>query len=610
MFLLGYTAQVAVLLKQLVIVLIVIISITNNAIADEFWNTGFEYSVNKQPRVWTIEGEGDSFISYTDKKTKHSGKQSLYLSLNKASTYIYISVEKDLLADKVLKAKGFIKLLSGVNLTVRLMLFDPGSKKVVDVSEPAKLDAPWQAIELNTRADASLNKGTYLLAFHIEGTGDLWIDDLSVLVNNQIFGQAEPDFSEPSKEDVQKLNKWALPVSLSDEKLTQYHPMSAIIGDAKIIGLGENSHGSATIYQYKLQLVKYLVKHKNVRVFALEMPLVEADDINDYVLSRSNSSVDVVSKLSYPSWQTEEMLSIIDWIKQYNKTAQQFVEFRGFDMQNGMSALNAIYPFLKANNKELSVKLLTLKQDIKTAEQKGGDFSVLLNKHKSFLQSLALFIQHHSSKSPIDDSDFASKNLDIKSSGIKSSNSIEYKANRPYIQTGRDLERYVMVLQQSLHFKASNYSSAVRDQYMAENIQFMTDKLKQGRIVISGDNTHVSRVTGSMGGYLSNQFDNDYFTIGITFQSGTYSAYGDKPYYEVHEPYVGTYEYFLSKSQYDNFILSFQQASGIYELKKVSGFRMIGSRPQEVTQFAKINIRQHFDAVLFLRHSAHTQKLK
>ena len=113
-----------------------------------------------------------------------------------------------------------------------------------------------------------------------------------------------------------------------------------------------------------------------------------------------------------------------------------------------------------------------------------------------------------------------------------------------------------------------------------------------------------------MGEVLSKWYGEKYVAFGFTYNKGTYWAYGPKPYYQVHPSYVGTYEYFFAKSKYKNFILDLRNINDITLLNQSGGFRSIGSRPQETTQFAQINIKRHFDIIVYLENSLHTSQLK
>jgi hypothetical protein len=78
--------------------------------------------------------------------------------------------------------------------------------------------------------------------------------------------------------------------------------------------------------------------------------------------------------------------------------------------------------------------------------------------------------------------------------------------------------------------------------------------------------------------------------------------------YEVHPPYLGTYEYFLSKSRFNNFIIDLRK-SDIDYLNKKAGFRVLGSRPQEASQFVEVNLKSLFDILIYLDKSEPTEQL-
>ena len=126
------------------------------------------------------------------------------------------------------------------------------------------------------------------------------------------------------------------------------------------------------------------------------------------------------------------------------------------------------------------------------------------------------------------------------------------------------------------------------------------------KIIVSADNTHVTKATGKMGSFLKKWYGDKYIAFGFTYNLGTYSAYGPEKIYEVYPSYTGTYEYFFSKSKFKNFYLDLRKLHSIALLENVAGFRSIGSRPQLTTQFSLIDIKKHFDAIVYLEYSNHT----
>ncbi len=57
-------------------------------------------------------------------------------------------------------------------------------------------------------------------------------------------------------------------------------PLGKIVGDARIVSLGEPTHGNREVFQLKHRLIEYLVTEKGFHIFALECPFGEAFDVN------------------------------------------------------------------------------------------------------------------------------------------------------------------------------------------------------------------------------------------------------------------------------------------------------------------------------------------
>ncbi|MCW9707258.1 erythromycin esterase family protein [Fodinibius salsisoli] len=352
--------------------------------------------------------------------------------------------------------------------------------------------------------------------------------------------------------------------------------LSEVVGNARLVALGENSHGSSSIYELKLRIIKHLVEQEGFSVFALEMPAVEAEYINDYVKYGRGNIDQVLLKLTYPSWQTQEVIDIIQWIKKYNSQHENKIEFRGYDMQNGWSALGAVKNFATSNDSVLLSKLEIISTLYEKSLNAGQPEASLLKKSDE--------VVHY---------------LKTKSYGSLS------------IAKVQTIRHYMDIFVQSLAFHFGLEHAKSRDEYMAENIQWIVENSPDtSRIIISADNTHITESGSKAGAFLNRWYGKDYVSFGFTYKTGTYSAYGPKPFYEVHLPYVGTYEYFFSKSRYNNFILDLRLVESIPLLNQRAGFRSIGSRPQEVTQFYEIAIKDHFDVLVYIATSKHTSPLK
>lgn len=541
--------------------------------AQYFWNTDFEYEVYKsQPRKWAIEGEGKKYTGYLDSEVSRSGNKSLYMSLNNAETYTILTIPGELVSGKAISIQGFLKTQQSKDLQLQLMLFDPTEGRVIATADLNSVTTDWEEISLESTLKENYISDTVLIALVASGTGSFWFDAVKIEINGRVFGEDDPDFREPTAKEIRQLNDIAIPFEMKPGTL---QGLSEIVGDARMVALGENSHGSSSIYKLKFRMIQHLVEHEGFSVFALEMPTVEAEYINEYVRNGQGDIDQVITKLSYPSWQTEEMINIIEWMKTYNKQRTNKVEFRGYDMQNGWSALEAVREFAASYDSMLFSDLEKISSLYEESLKTGHPRDSLLEKSNTILRYLK--------EKSFDD------------------------VTADHLET---MKHYMNIFMQSIAFHFQLEHAKSRDEYMAENIRWIMENIAEtSRAIISADNTHITKAGGKTGAFLNEWYGENYVGFGFTYKTGTYSAYGPEPSYEVHPPYVGTYEYLFSKSIHKNFLLDLRQTKNISLLNQSAGFRSIGSRPQEVTQFYEIDIKKHFDVIVYLDTSSHTSYL-
>ena len=125
----------------------------------------------------------------------------------------------------------------------------------------------------------------------------------------------------------------------------------AIHENVKVIGLGEASHGNAEFQELKLEVLKVLVDKYNVNCFAMEIDYGEGVIINDYINGHSGMSIDeVMSRINFTIYKTEDIRDLIEWMKDYNKSHGNKLSFYGFDLQNPDVDLKLILDFVEDNS--------------------------------------------------------------------------------------------------------------------------------------------------------------------------------------------------------------------------------------------------------------------
>jgi erythromycin esterase len=122
-------------------------------------------------------------------------------------------------------------------------------------------------------------------------------------------------------------------------------PLKARLQDARIVGMGEATHGTREFQQFKFRMFRFLVEQLGFTVFGIEANWPESLEVNRYVLG---ADVDPVPGLGFGWWQTEDMMALLRWMRQYNQDAAHArkLKFYGFDMQAPGQAESNILDYL------------------------------------------------------------------------------------------------------------------------------------------------------------------------------------------------------------------------------------------------------------------------
>ncbi|MRH44583.1 erythromycin esterase family protein [Aquibacillus halophilus] len=168
------------------------------------------------------------------------------------------------------------------------------------------------------------------------------------------------------KKIIQAVQKYAKPFQNSED-LT---PLIDQIGDAKIVLLGESSHGTSEFYSVRSELSKRLIMEKGFSVIAVEGDWPSCQHVNRYIKNYSNASSthEVLKEFKrWPTWMwaNEEIAELIDWLRDYNNESDltQKIGFYGIDVYSLWESLDEIMNYLektepKGSNIELARKAI------------------------------------------------------------------------------------------------------------------------------------------------------------------------------------------------------------------------------------------------------------
>ena len=116
---------------------------------------------------------------------------------------------------------------------------------------------------------------------------------MSLLSLAVVLSFTTPAFSQPASDsDVAWIKQHAIPIktSTAESGFDDLQALKQVIGDARIVSLGESTHGSREIFQMKHRLVEYLASELGFTIFSIEANMPEAYRLNKYVHSGTSAA--------------------------------------------------------------------------------------------------------------------------------------------------------------------------------------------------------------------------------------------------------------------------------------------------------------------------------
>src|SRR5215467_12157644 len=97
-------------------------------------------------------------------------------------------------------------------------------------------------------------------------------------------------------------------------------PLRRAIGEARIVSLGEATHGTREFFQLKHRLLEFCVSELGFTLFGIEANYPESLRVNDYVLHAIGDPAEALAGMRFWTCDTEEVLALIEWMRSWNGT--------------------------------------------------------------------------------------------------------------------------------------------------------------------------------------------------------------------------------------------------------------------------------------------------
>jgi erythromycin esterase-like protein len=133
-----------------------------------------------------------------------------------------------------------------------------------------------------------------------------------------------------------------------------YDPLMEMIGDARLVLLGEASHGTHEFYRERALITKRLITEKDFRAVAVEADWPDAYRVNRYVRGAGPdaSAKDALGDFKrFPTWmwRNTDVLDFIEWLRDHNYglgDQAMKVGFYGLDLYSLFTSIEAVLAYL------------------------------------------------------------------------------------------------------------------------------------------------------------------------------------------------------------------------------------------------------------------------
>jgi protein-L-isoaspartate(D-aspartate) O-methyltransferase len=129
-------------------------------------------------------------------------------------------------------------------------------------------------------------------------------------------------------------------------------PLLRRIGDARVVLIGEASHGTSEFYLMRDRISRALIEKKGFNFVAIEGDWPDAARIDHYVRHREYRPSEWTAFSRFPvwMWRNNEVLAFVDWLRNHNisRKAASRVAFHGLDLYSLYDSIRFVLEYLDA----------------------------------------------------------------------------------------------------------------------------------------------------------------------------------------------------------------------------------------------------------------------
>lgn len=394
-----------------------------------------------------------------------------------------------------------------------------------------------------------------------------------------------------------------------------YDPLLRSIGDARIVLLGEATHGTHEFYHERALITRRLIEEKGFNLVAVEADWPDAYRVNRFVRGsgEDTSAADALGGFRrFPTWmwRNADVLTFVDWLREYNQSVndrRRVVGFYGLDLYSMYASMHEVIRYLDEVDPEAAkrarYRYACFEQFREDSQEYGyaAEIGASRSCEDEVVQQLEELRQRvvdlasRDGRIPEDEHFYAEQNARVV----------------------RNAEGYYRSL-----FAGRVSSWNLRDSHMAETLDALVQNFRESRgnarVVIWAHNTHIgdARATEmrnrgelNLGQLAREQWPQAAFSVGFTTYSGSVTAASDwdspPELKRVRAGLRGSYEALFHRGPTPNFLLILR---GDADLEAgLSGDRLqraigVVYRPttERISHYFRASLSSQFDSVIHI----------
>lgn len=409
------------------------------------------------------------------------------------------------------------------------------------------------------------------------------------------------------------LNNEIAPFDLHDKKT--YETIAEKIGNARIVLMGEATHGTQEFYEARIGLSQYLIQEKGFHAIAIEGDWTSTYPVNQYLrgVGKNDDINSILSEFKhFPRWmwRNTTIPPFLNWLRNYNdsQSNEHKIGFYGLDLYCLNDAMHTVINYLMSHDPAAAKQAIHRYAcfDHTTVDPQQYGYLTNANIKKACIEEASeqvrdmqrlAFEKFHTQ--PTSDAEllfYATQNARLV----------------------KNAEHYYRAL-----FEAREITWNIRDEHMAETLQNLIAHLETQRdipakVIVWAHNSHVgdARATEmstrneiNLGQLVRELYGSISFHLGFSTYTGTVTAASDwdgkAETKNVLPGMQGSYEALFHLLKYPNFILDLHQGEYINHLLQLSRLqRAIGViyRPESerYSHYFFTHLPYQFDAIVHI----------